>query len=190
MILTGDDLISSSFYQDVELNYKYRYKRNKNRIRVNANPFTRIFYENPDDSYWSLDVNAKYDHKFSRKTRLFVETKLIRMNREGLGGDQDVLINPLGYTIYGGALGVAFTPFTNNVLTVEGLYNFKDFDVFGVRDLQYNEFGAQLSSIQSFKINRLKHKIGITVYAKKRLYDTFNASDIEEPDGERDWDVL
>jgi len=112
------------------------------------------------------------------------------MNREGLGGDQDVLINPLGYTIYGGTLGVAFAPFTNNELTVEGLYNFKDFDVFGVRDLQYHEFGAQLSSVQSFKINRLKHKLGITVYAKKRLYETFNASDIDEPNGERDWDYL
>jgi len=189
IVLTKDDLISSSFYQDIALDYKYRYKWNKNRFRVSASPFSRIFYENSDDSYWSLDVNAKYDYKLSRETNLFTEVRFMRMNREGLGGDQDVLINPLGYTNYGGNLGVKLLPFTGNVLTVEGFYNFRNFDAFGVRDLQYSEFGVQLSSVQSFKINKLKHKLGVTVYAKKRLYDTFNASEIES-DGERDWDYL
>ncbi|WP_299433691.1 hypothetical protein [uncultured Aquimarina sp.] len=189
IVLTKDDLISSSFYQDLELDYKYRYTWNKNRFRVSANPFSRIFYENSDDSYWSLNVNAKYDYKFSRETTLFAEARFIRMNREGLGGDQDVLINPLGYTNYGGTLGVKFVPFRNNELAVEGFYNFRNFDAFGVRDLQYSEFGVQFSSVQSFKVNKLKHKLGVTVYAKKRRYDTFNASEIES-DGERDWDYL
>lgn len=188
-ILNEDELISSSFYQDIELNYKYRYKWSKNRIRVSINPFSRIFYENSDDSYWSLSTNVKYDYKFSRKTSLLAEARFIRMNREGLGGDQDVLINPLGYTNYGGTLGLQFAPLTNNELTVEGFYNFRNFDVFGVRDLQYSEFGAQVSSVQTFRINKLKHKLGITAYAKKRRYDTFNASDVG-PDGERDWDYL
>jgi len=188
-VLTENDLISSSFYQDLELRYKYQYKRNKNRFRISANPFSRIFYENMDDSYWSLDMNTKYDYKFSRRTVLLLEARFKRMNREGLGGDQDVLINPLGYTNYGGNLGIRFSPFTNNNLTVEGFYNFKNFDAFGVRDLQYHEFGAQVSSVQTFKIHKLKHKLGVTAYIKKRLYDTFNASDIET-DGERDWDYL
>ncbi|MDY8137194.1 hypothetical protein [Aquimarina sp. 2201CG5-10] len=189
IILTESDLISSSIYQDVEVKYRYRYKWDKHRIRFSANPFSRIYYENVDDSYWSLDARANYDYKFSKRTRLFVKTKFVRMNREGLGGDQDVLINPLGYTIYGGTVGVELTPFKNNELTVGGFYNFKNFDAFGARDLQFNEYGVQISSVQSFKVDRLEHEIGITGYVKKRLYDTFNASDVDNINiGERDWD--
>ncbi|MBQ4822135.1 hypothetical protein [Aquimarina sp. MMG016] len=188
VILTDNDLIASSFYQDVELNYKYQYKWDKNRIRFSANPFSRIFYESFDDSYWSLNVKANYDYKITKKTLVFAEARFLRMNREGLGGEQDVLINPLGYTNYGATAGLEFEPFSNNELSVEGFYNFRNFDAFGVRDLQFNEFGAQLSSVQTFKINRLKHKLGAVVYVKKRLYDTFNASDVDGPNGERDWD--
>ncbi|MGY3791956.1 hypothetical protein [Aquimarina sp. 433] len=188
-ILNESDLISSSFYQDVEVNYKFRYRWKNNRFRISANPFARIFYENSDDSYWSLNTVAKYDYKFNRKTALIAEARLMRMNREGLGGDQDVLINPLGYTNYGGTLGVEFAPIKNNESSVEGFYNFRNFDAFGVRDLQYSEFGVQLTSVQTFKIGRLKHKVGLSIYAKKRLYDTFNTSDVE-PDGERDWDYV
>ncbi|MDH7447335.1 hypothetical protein [Aquimarina sp. 2201CG14-23] len=189
VILNKDDLISSSFYQDVELNYKFRYKWNKNRLRVYVNPFSRLFYENFDDSYWSLNVNAKYDHQFNKSISLLSEVRFLRMNREGLGGDQDVLINPLGYTNYGGTLGLELALYRNNELTVEGFYNFKNFDAFGTRDLQYHEYGAQFSWMQVFRVNKLKHKIGVTGYVKKRLYDTFNASDIES-NGERDWDYL
>lgn len=190
IILRKEDLISSSFSQDIEATYRYRYKSDKNRFRVMINPFSRIFYENLDDSYWSLNVRASYDYKISKNTKLFVESRFLRMNREGLGGDQDVLINPLGYTNYGGSTGISLQPFTNNKITIEGFYNFRNFDAFGVRNLQFDEFGAQVSTVQNFKVNKLKHKLGVTAYAKKRLYDTFNASDIENPTGERDWDYV
>ncbi len=189
VILTEDDLISSGMYQDVRVKYRYRYKWNKNRIRLSASPFSRIFYENIDDSYWSLDTRAKYDHKFDNKITVLIEARFKRMNREGLGGDQDVLINPLGYTNYGGTTGVEFLPFKNNETTFEGFYNFKDFDAFGVRDLQFDEFGVQFSSIQSFEVRKQEHKIGINAYFKKRKYDTFNASEIDT-DGQRDWDYI
>ncbi|GAA4279415.1 hypothetical protein [Aquimarina mytili] len=187
-ILTKEDLIASSIYQDIKLNYKYRYKWNKkNRLRVFLTPFSRLFYENFDDSYWSLDARAKYDHKFTKKLSFLAEARFKRMNREGLGGDQDVLINPLGYTNYGATAELEVVPFENNETTLGGFYNFKDFDAFGVRDLQFNETGIQFSSVQSFEVNRLKHKFGVNGYFKKRLYDTFNASEIIT-DGERDWD--
>ncbi|WP_128755200.1 hypothetical protein [Aquimarina sediminis] len=188
-VLTKENLISSSVYQDIEIDYKYRYKWRKNRARLSLNPFSRVFYENFDDSYWSLDAKAKYDHKFTRKTIFLTEIRLKRMNREGLGGNQDVLINPLGYTNYGITTGVQFAPFKANEMTFEGFYNFKDFDAFGVRDLQFDEYGVQFSSIQSFEVHRLEHKFGISAYVKKRLYDTFNASEIDT-DGERDWDYI
>ncbi len=188
VLLTEEDLISSSVYQDIDVAYRFRAKWNKkNRFRILLNPFSRIFYENVDDSYWSVNAVAKYDHKFSKKFSFLSELRFKRMNREGLGGDQDVLINPLGYTNYGATVGVQFAPFENNETTVEGFYNLKDFDAFGIRDLQYDEFGAQISSIQSFDVNNLEHKLGVNGYVKKRLYDTFNASEIVT-DGERDWD--
>lgn len=188
-ILTKEDLIASSVYQDIKVNYKYRYKWNKNRFRIAASPFSRIFYENLDDSYWSFNVKAKYDHNFSKTFRFLAELRFKRMNREGLGGDQDVLINPLGYTNYGGTTGIKFDPFNNNETTIVGFYNFKNFDAFGVRDLQFDETGVQFSSVQSFEVNRLQHKLGITGYVKKRKYDTFNASEIDT-DGDRDWDYV
>ncbi|WP_106791623.1 hypothetical protein [Aquimarina sp. Aq78] len=186
-ILTKEDLISSSVYQDISIDYKYRYKWKKNRVRLYLNPFSRIFYENFDDSYWSLGSRVKYDHKFTEKATFLAEIRFKRMNREGLGGDQDVLINPLGYTNYGATAGIKFIPFNANEMTLEGFYNFKDFDAFGIRDLQFDEFGVQFSSVQSFEVNRLEHKIGVDTYFKKRKYDTFNASEIDT-DGERDWD--
>ncbi len=187
-ILTKEDLISSSIYQDLEVKYRYRYKWNKkNRVRFLVNPASRVFYENFDDSYWSLNARVNYDHKFSKKLTFLAETRFTRMNREGLGGDQDVLINPLGYTNYGITTGIEFAPFDANETTIEGFYNLKNFDAFGVRDLQFDEYGAQFSSIQSFEVNRLEHKLGINGYVKKRLYDTFNASELDT-DGERDWD--
>ncbi|WP_146052682.1 hypothetical protein [Aquimarina sp. I32.4] len=188
-VLVKEDLISSSFYQDIEAHYKYRYKQRKNRFRLSINPFSRIFYESVDDSYWSLNAVAKYDYKFTRKTAFLAEARLKRMNREGLGGNQDVLINPLGYTNYGATLGFKFPLFNENETTFEGFYNFKDFDAFGIRDLQFDEYGVQLSSVQSFDINRLEHKLGVSALVKKRMYDTFNASEIDT-NGERDWDYI
>ena len=188
-IIAKEDLISSSIFQDISIDYRYRYKWKKNRVRVSLNPFSRLFYENFDDSYWSLDAKAKYDYKFTKKIIFVSEIRFKRMNREGLGGDQDVLINPLGYTNYGATAGIEFVPFDSNEMTFEGFYNFKDFDAFGVRDLQFDEFGVQFSSIQSFKVNELEHKAGGNIYFKKRLYDTFNASEIDT-DGERDWDYV
>ncbi len=188
-ILTKEDLIASSVYQDLEVTYRYRYKWDKNRVRFLINPTSRLFYENFDDSYWALNTYAKYDHKFTKKFSFLAEVRFTRINREGLGGDQDVLINPLGYTNYGISSGVEFAMFTNNNTTLKGFYNFKDFDAFGVRDLQFDETGITISTIQSFAVNKLKHKFGIHGYLKKRKYDTFNASEIDS-DGERDWDYV
>ena len=188
-ILSKDDLIESSIYQDIAANYKYRNKWSNNRIRVYISPFSRIFYQNFEDSYWSLDARAKYDYKFSKELIFLAEVRFKRMNREGLGGDQDVLINPLGYTNYGATTGIGFVPFENNKMELQGFYNFKNFDAFGVRDLEFDEFGIQFSSVHSFESGRLEHKFGFDAYAKKRLYDTFNASDIDTDD-ERDWDYV
>jgi len=188
-LLTKEGLIASSTYQDVSGIFRYRYKWGKNRLRFLGNPFSRIFYENIDDSYWSLNTTVKYDHKISKSLILLAEARFKRMNREGLGGDQNVLINPLGYTNYGASGGVEFVPFTANEMTLKGFYNFKDFDAFGVRDLQFNEFGIQFSTVQSFTVDRQEHQIGLTAYVKKREYDTFNASEIDT-DGERDWDYV
>ncbi|MEW7281042.1 hypothetical protein ABW636_20805 [Aquimarina sp. 2201CG1-2-11] len=188
-ILTKEDLISSSFYQDAAITYRFRYKKGKSKLKLFVNPFYRVFYENIDDSYWSLNARVRYEYRFTKKVTFLSEARFKRMNREGLGGDQDVLINPLGYTNYGATTGIELVPFKKHEISIEGFYNFKDFDAFGVRDLQFDEFGAQLSSVQSFEISRLKHKVGISFLAKKRLYDTFNASDTFT-EGERDWDYL
>jgi len=188
-ILTKEDLISSSIYQDLSVNYKNRFKKGKNKLKLFITPFSRIFYESIDDSYWSLNAKAHYQYMFTKKVSFLSKLRFKRMNRDGLGGDQDVLINPLGYTNYGVSTGIEIVPFTNNKITLEGFYNFKNFDAFGIRDLQFDEFGAEFSSIQSIVQGRLKHKIGLYASAKKRLYDTFNASD-EFTAGERDWDYI
>lgn len=189
-IITKEDLIASSIYQDITVDYMYTSKWNKNnRIRLSASPSARIFYENFDDSYWRADLKAQYDYKFSKNAKFLSEARLIRMNREGLGGDQDVLINPLGYTQYGVNVGAELRPISNNKLIAKLFYNFKDFDAFGVRDLQFDEYGLQITNIQSFEINGLRHRLGVNAYIKKRLYDTFNASEVVT-DGERDWDYI
>ena len=188
-IFTASDLIESSIYQDIRLDYDFRKRWGKNRIRFSASPWARLYYENLEDSYWSLSTNVKYDYRLNRDTRILGEVSFKRRNREGLGGDQDVLINPLGYSNYGVKAGARFEPIQKNKTTVLAFYNFRDFDEFGVRDLQYDEFGIQFRSEQEFEVNNLEHEYGITGYVRKRLYDTFNASNVITA-GERDWDYL
>lgn len=186
VIFTEADLISSSVYQDIKMDYDYRYKWGRNRIRLSATPATRLFYENFQDSYWSLNATAKYDYEINGNTKFLTQLSFKRMDREGLDGAQDILINPLGYLVYGANTGIEFKAFPNNRTTLKAFYNFTDFDAFGIRDLQFDEFGVQLSTRQVFEVNNLKHSYGLTAYVKKRLYDTFNASDVIT-DGERDW---
>ena len=188
-LLNENDLISSSSYLDVSFNYGYRYKWKANRLRFAISPFVRLFQENMNDSYWSVDASVKYDYKLSKKTKFLAELNFDRMNREGLDGAQDVLVNPLGYTNYGAMMGLAFEPFKQNKAELEGFYNFKDFDAYGVRDLEFNEYGAKLTTKQKFRPGRYEHTIGLSSYYKKRLYSTFNAEDNPQ-NGARDWDYL
>nr|WP_297918800.1 hypothetical protein [uncultured Allomuricauda sp.] len=187
VLLNEGDLIASSGYVDLFLDYDYRYKWKKHRLRTSIAPYARLFQENSSDSYWSLTSSVKYDYKLSKKTKFLAEANFQRMNREGLDGAQDILVNPLGYTNYGGATGLAFEPFKANKTTVEAFYNFKDFDAFGIRDLEFNEYGLQLGSKQEYRPSRYEHAFGFTAYYKKRLYKTFNAEDSPQ-DGQRDWD--
>ena len=186
-LLTENDLIASSGYLDMFFDYDYRYKWNANRIRISISPYSRIFQENPGDSYWSLDASVKYDYKLSKKIKLLAEISFSRMNREGLDGAQDVLVNPLGFTNYGTAMGLSFQPLKQNKTIVEGFYNFKNFDPYGIRDLQFNEYGVQLATKQKFKPGRYEHAFGFIVYYKKRQYTTFNAEETPQ-NGQRDWD--
>ncbi|MEO1031323.1 MAG: hypothetical protein AAFX55_07950 [Bacteroidota bacterium] len=188
-LFNADNLIASSLLQDIDLDFDYSYKWKKNRLRFSVNPNARIFYENVDDSYWSISTFAKYDYDITRTTRFLAEVSFRRMDREGLDGAQDVLVNPLGFTNYGASTGLEFSPFKKNQTTVELFYNFRDFDAFGTRDLEFDEFGIKMATEQEFRVNRLKHKYGIEAYFKKRLYDTFNASDIDS-EGERDWSYI
>lgn len=66
------------------------------------------------------------------------------------------------------------------------LYNFRNFDAFGIRDLQFNEMGVQFKTEQAFKVNSLTHKYGLTGFVKKRKYTTYNAT-LLIPEGERHW---
>ena len=186
-LLDENDLIASSGYLDVFVDYDYRYKWKGHRLRASVSPYARLFQENTSDSYWSLDANLKYDYKLSKKTKFLAEIIFQRMNREGLDGAQDILVNPLGYTNYGGGAGLSFEPIARNKTTIEGFYNFKNFDAYGVRDLQFNEFGLRLATKQKFRPGRYVHAFGFLAYYKKRLYDTFNAEDIQQS-GQRDWD--
>ncbi|MEM9679461.1 MAG: hypothetical protein AAF901_03985, partial [Bacteroidota bacterium] len=188
-LLTEEDLIASSIYQDVNLDFDYTFSWQKSRFRFSISPGARLFYENFDDSYWNLITRAKYDYDLTRRTRFLAEINFRRMNREGLDGAQDVLINPLGYTNYGASTGVSFRPFKYNRTTTELFYNFRNFDQFGIRDLEFHEFGINLKTEQRFKVNNLTHRYGLEGYFKKRLYDTFNASDVV-PNGDRDWSYV
>ncbi|UJH67373.1 hypothetical protein [Allomuricauda sp. SCSIO 65647] len=186
-LLNENDLIASSGYLDVFADYDYRYKWKGHRLRASVSPYARLFQENRSDSYWSLNATLKYDYKLSKKTKFLAEINFQRMNREGLDGAQDILVNPLGYTNYGGAVGLSFVPIQKNKTTIEGFYNFKNFDAYGVRDLQFNEFGLRLATKQKFRPGRYEHAFGFSAYYKKRLYDTFNAEDTLQ-NGQRDWD--
>lgn len=185
-IFTADDLIASSLYQYLKLDYDYRKRWGKHRFRFSAQPEAIVFYENTDDSYWSFLTHGKYDYRFNRSTRLLGEVSFKRMNREGLDGAQDVLINPLGYTNYGAKSGVRFGLLKNNKTTIMALYNFRNFNAFGIRDLQFNEMGVQFKTEQVFKVNSLTHKYGLTGFVKKRKYTTYNAT-LLIPEGERHW---
>ena len=186
-LLTESDLIASSGYLDIFMDYDYRYKWKANRLRVSIQPFARLFQEQMGDSYWNLDMAMKYDHKLSKSAKLLGELTFERMNREGLDGAQDVLVNPLGYTNYGVSGGMEWRPFTKNKTTVEGFYNFKNFDAYGVRDLEFNEYGIRLGMKQQFRPGRYDHAFGLNTYYKKRLYETFNSEQTPQT-GKRDWD--
>ncbi|MEM9077085.1 MAG: hypothetical protein AAGC43_08595 [Bacteroidota bacterium] len=186
-LLNETDLVASSGYLDVFADYRYRYKQKGHRFRIALTPYARIFQENTSDSYWNLDVALKYDYKLLKKTKILAEINFQRMNREGLDGAQDILVNPLGYTNYGASGGLSFEPIKQNKTTVEGFYNFKNFDAFGIRDLQFNEYGVGVSSKQEYRPGKYEHGFGFTAYYKKRLYETFNAEDNPQ-NGQRDWD--
>lgn len=188
-MISADELISSSTYQDVSAFYNYKYEWTSSRLRINANPALRAFYENTDDSYWSLNLATKYDTELGKKTKFLSSFSFKRMAREGLGGTQDVLINPLGYTQYEIASGIQFSPLFRNKTSVEGVYRFKNFDEFGDQDLEYDQYGVRVVSEQSIKRNKLWHKLGVELSFNKRLYKTFDATDAE-PTGKRDWNYL
>lgn len=184
-----DSLIANSSLQDIDLDFKYRYKWRRSRLRFSLNPAARFFYENSEDSYWSLSTSAKYDYKISQKVQFLANVNFKRMNRRGLDGAQDVLVNPLGYTNYGVSSGFDFSFFRNNETSIELFYNFRNFDTYGTRDLEFDEFGIKFLFLEGFRRNRLYHSYGIKGYLKKRLYETFNASDIDT-EGRRDWSYL
>ncbi|MEM8927596.1 MAG: hypothetical protein AAGC45_05295 [Bacteroidota bacterium] len=186
-LLNENDLIASSSYLDVFFDYDYRYKWKANRIRISVSPFARLFQENVADSYWNLETTVKYDRTLGKKTKLLAALNFERMNREGLDGAQDVLVNPLGYTNYGASTGMEIQPFKQNKTNLEGFFNFKDFDEYGTRDLQFNEYGLRFGTKQQFRPGRYEHAFGLMVYYKKRLYKTFNAEDTPQ-NGERNWD--
>ncbi|MEO0570605.1 MAG: hypothetical protein AAF039_02795 [Bacteroidota bacterium] len=188
-LLNENDLIASSGYLDVFMDYTYRYKWKAHRIRISAQPYARIFQEAVSDSYWNLDATVKYDYKLSKRTKLLAELGFERMNREGLDGAQDVLVNPLGYTNYGVSSGLEIKPFRANKSTLEVFYNFKNFDAFGVRDLQFDVYGIRMATKQKFRPGKYEHTVGFNAYYKKRLYDTFNGEDTPQ-NGTRDWDYL
>ncbi len=189
VLFDESSLISSSIYQDLNAKYKSQNKINKHELRFNSTFKSRLFYKNIDDSYWSLYGNAKYQYSLRKKTKLFFNAIVHRMNRKGLDGAQDVLINPLGYTQYKAITGVSLSPIAGNKTILNANYRFKNYDAFGIRDLQYNEVGAELKTTQTYKADRKTHKFGAKAYYKSRKYKTSNSSDVI-PDGERHWDYL
>lgn len=189
IIFSEKDLIKSSSFQDVLVDYDYRKKWKNNRLRFSVKPYARLFYESMEDSYWSVLGSAKYDYKLNKSAKLLAEASVKRMNRKGLDGAQDILINPLAYTNFGTEGGIEFEPVKNNETRIKAFYNFRDFDKYGVRNLQYNEWGLELKITQEIKFSGLKHEYGLLAYTKKRLYNTFNASNIIT-DGKRDWNYL
>jgi hypothetical protein len=188
-ILTEEDLISSSIYQNITIDFEKKIKWNNSKLRLIIAPEATLFYENTDDSYWQVKGEAKYYRDLSKKIELLADAGIKRMNRSGLDGAQDVLINPLGYTNLGTSLGLQFKVLKNNKTTTKLFYNFRDFDAFGIRDLQFNETGISLSTRQKIEINRNDYKIGLRGYYKIRKYDTFNATNLIA-NGKRDWSYL
>lgn len=184
--LTSADLIASSSYQDFIADYDYRYKKKGHRIRFRIAPELRFFHERADDSYWQVNSWLKYDYRLGKRTKLLAEGRFNRMNREGLDGAQDILVNPLGYTLYGASAGLGFALLKNNRSELEFFGNYKNFDAFGSRDLEYLERGASLSTRQEFRPGKYEHQLSARVYYKQRLYTTFNAAD-SPAGGERDW---
>ena len=185
-LLNENDLIASSGYLDVTFDYDYRYAWKANRLRISMTPFARIFQENLADSYWNLKSSVKYDRTLGKTLKLLGEVNFERMNREGLDGAQDILVNPLGYTNYGTAIGMELKPYKGNKTKVEGFYNFKNFDAFGVRDLQFDEYGVRLATKHVYRPGRYAHAFGFSGYLKKRKYETFNAENTPQ-NGQRNW---
>lgn len=188
-LLGPDALISSSVFQDVLIDYDYRYKWKGNRLRLSLTPYARLFQEQFEDSYWSLDARVKYDREIGKRFTYLAEAHFKRMDREGLDGAQDVLVNPLGYSTYSGSTGLQFEPNRKHKTSLEAFYTFKDFDPYGTRDLQYNAYGVKLGSRQKFRPGRYEHVLGVSASYRKRNYTTFNASDVVS-NGTRDWDYV
>lgn len=188
-ILTEEDLISSSIYQNITIDFEKKIKWNNSKLRLIVAPEATIFYENTNDSYWQIKGEAKYYRDLSKTVELLADAGIKRMNRRGLDGAQDVLINPLGFTNLGASLGLQLKVLKNNKTTTKLFFNFRDFDAFGMRDLQFNEVGISLSTKQKIEINTNDYKIGLRGYYKIRKYDTFNATNIIT-NGKRDWSYV
>lgn len=189
-LLGPNELIASSVYQEVALDYDLSYRSGDHRLRFSISPNAHIFHEQYDDSYWSLNGSVKYDYDLSRKNEILAEAKFKRMNREGLDGAQDVLVNPLGYYLVGGSLGLESKFWRDQKTTSEVFYNYKNFDAYGTRDLLYHEMGIQIQSKQKLDFGGAQeHEVGVVAYAKKRRYQTFDASD-EIPEGTRNWNYF
>lgn len=188
-IIGRDSLINSSVYQDIDLRYSFKKDWEYSKFRLSASPEARFFYEQPEDSYWRFTLNLDYQLKISKRMNYLASASFKRNDREGLNGAQDILINPLGYTQYQVQTGINYRPFKYHRLELLGGFRHKNFDQFGVRDLEYNQFEVVLHSYQRFKVGRRFQKFGVEMAARKRLYQTLNSTN-DIPNGERDWDYL
>ncbi len=189
VLLDENDLIASSTYQRVNLDFEYKKEWVSSKLRLIATPNLTLYYENLDDSFWDVTVMGKYYHYLTRRTTLLTEINFKRMNRRGLDGAQDVLVNPLGFTNFGAKTGLEFEPFKRNKTKVQAFYNFRNFDAYGERDLEFSEMGLSLTTRQNLKVGGSRHKVGLYAYYKMRKYDTFNATNIIA-DGVRDWSYI
>ncbi|MDC7998122.1 hypothetical protein [Gilvibacter sediminis] len=188
-VLGRDSLINSSVYQDIDLRYNFKTEGRYSTFSLVAAPEARFFYEQPEDSYWRFSLNLSYELELSKSWDYLAFARFKRNDREGLDGAQDILINPLGFTQYEAQTGVQYRPFRYNKMILLAGFRHKNFDAFGVRDLEYNQYELSFTSEQRFKVGRRFQKIGIELAARKRLYQTLNTTN-EIPDGERDWDYL
>lgn len=188
-VLSADDLLVSSFYQEVKFRGLLKYKWKEQSLTFRAIPRLRSFFSEADASYWEIASQVRYDNTLSKKTKWFVTARHKYRNREGINQDENEFTTPLGYRSFSVSSGLHFRLYKQNRTLVSATYGNKNYDATANNALSYNYYNIHTTFRNVFWNRHLFHSYGVKIDFTNRFY-TREYTDEERANQTRDWKYI